>query len=578
VQSLRNDRKKLIFAIFGAIVMIASSAVIIYHYESSHHDSPKGVPVNINVFLTGIHHSASPYSSDKNSGFIYNLSNASVTLLSPDPLWIATGGNFGKKNITYNLSDNKYITDVFNGRSNSKGIISGYVNSTSLLNIALDWRGIIHNKGYKTSVIEEATYSYIRNGTLYGFDYFNNIAYSPFSPIFNSIVSYEFYKGISPLYLSSSISFNLSNPVFEKKIYQNATNANISRENDFREIGGGGGGGNPCTPSVVDKTIKVETWTGMLPLLYSSMNLPSDSLFLFASGFTSGIQNINPILKFNSAQHTQNQNGVFQSTTASYEATLTYPALNAGDLNHVPYNETLEYLSNASFEVVEYKVYYISTQRLNDGTYYCVATPGPTVTTMEVVGTHNPRVRHAFPYLIANNGNASETADYWSTAINMLGMAPDQEYHLGIGKGYARYIKSYISTESNNANSYLEEVENGVGIFTAAIGVAFAINAVTGIIPLADSAEDVVDELSLALAEVGLRTTIVSAFTSISVIVNENISFSLLGLVDEESTNPGSALNVYLYYSSDTVHFYGSTGDEYSYNPYMSVVKAVPVQ
>jgi hypothetical protein len=574
VQSLKNDRKKLIFAIFAAILMIASSAVIIYHYESIHHDSPKGVPVNINVFLTGIHHSASPYALGQNSGFIYNLSNASVTLLSPDPLWIVTGGNFGKKNITYNLSDNKYITDVFNGRSNSKGIISGYVNSTSLLNIALYWRGIIHNKGYKTSVIEEATYSYIRNGTLYGFDYFNNIAYLPFSPIFNSIDSYEFYKGISPLYLSGSIYFNLSHPVFEKKIYQNATTANISRENNFREIGVGGGGGNPCRPSVVGNTIKVETWTGMLPLLYSSMNLPSDSLFIF----TSGITNINPTLKFNSVQHTQNQSGVFQSTTASYEATLPYYSLFAAELNNAPYNQTLEYISNVSFEVMEYKVYYISTQRLSDGTYYCVATPGPTVTTMEVVGAHNPSDRKVFTYFIANKGNASETADYWSTAINMLGMAPDQEYHLASGKGYASYKKSYNATESNNANSYLEEVENGVGIFTADIGVAFAINAVAGIIPLADSVEDVVDELSLALAEVGLMTTIVSAFTSISVIVNENISFSSLTLVDEESTNPGSALNVYLYYSSDTVHFYGNNGDEYSYNPAMSVVKAVPVQ
>ncbi len=325
--------------------------------------------------------------------------NASVTLLSPDPEWITFGGNFGSKNITYNLSDNPCIADVFNGRSNMNGIIDGYVNIT-LQRIAQIWRSIIPGQGYRVSLMEEATYSYIRNNTLYGFDYFNNIEYSPFNPIFNSIESFEFHNGISPLNLSSTLHFNLSHPVFEEKLNGSAT-AEILKEKSFREIGGGGSNGNsnPCTPSVVDKTIKIETFTGKLPLLYSSMNLPSYSEF----GFFSVSVSANPTLKFNSVQHTEGQSGTFQSTTPSYDANIAYGGLFSSDSIKVPYNQTIEYISNVSFEALEYEVYYISTYGYNDGTsYYCVATPGPNVTTMQVIGAHNPQLMNIPPYYISN--------------------------------------------------------------------------------------------------------------------------------------------------------------------------------
>ncbi len=578
VDNLKNDRKKIIFSILSTVIIVVSSALIVYDYESSDHVSPKGLPVHIRVMLSGgqktvSSYLSSPNTSYKDSGFIYNLSNASVTLLSPDSEWITMGGNFGSKNITYNLSDNPYITDVFNGRSNMYGIVDGYVNST-LQRIAQSWRLMMPSPGYRVSLMEEATYSYIRNNTLYGFDYFNNIEYSPFNPIFNSIESFEFYNGISPLILSSTLYFNLSHPVFEKKLNGSAT-AEMLKDRSFREIGGGGNNGNsnPCTPSVVDKTIKIETWTGMLPLLYSSMNLPSYSEF----GFSSASVSANLTLKFNSAQHTESQSGTFQSTTPSYDATIPYSGSFSSDSINLPYNQSIEYISNVSFEALEYEVYYISTYWYNDGTsYYCVATPGPNVTTMEVIGVHNPQVMNINPYYISNNGNESETADYWSTAINTLGIDVSKEYQVGAGHGYTSVDLSYTSDESNNANDYLQQVENGVSIFSAAIGVAFAINALTDIIPLAGSAEDVANEVSLAFAEIGLMASIAAAFTSISVVVNENISFSTLMIWNDVRENNGSLLDVYLYESSDTVHFYGNTGDEYSFNPSVSVVKAIP--
>ena len=574
LENMKRDRNKLIFALFAAIIMIVSSALIIYHYESPDHVSPKGLPVHIGVMLSGIPNSGSPYTSYPDSGFTYNLSNASVTLLSPDPMWIMSGGNFGSKNITYNLSDNPYITDVFNGRSNMYGKINGCVNST-LESIAQSWRGMMPHPGYMVSVMEEATYSYIRNNTLYGFDYFNNIEYSPFDPLFNSIESFEFYNGMSPLNLSSTLYFNLSNPVFEKKINVSAT-SDILKDKSFREIGGGGGNNgnsNPCTPSVVDKTIKVETWTGMLPLLYSSMNLPSYSDFLLSS--TGATMNIT--MEFNSAQHTENQSGTFQSTTASYDATLPYSSETAMEFNAPGENMSINYISNVSFEALEYKVYYISTYWYNDGTsYYCVATPGPTVTTMQVIGANNPQVKVSYVYNVANNGNASETADYWSTAINMLGITASYAYQLGVGDVYSSLDLSYIANESNNANNYLQQVENGVSVFSAAVGVAFAINAITDLIPLAGSAEDIADEVTLAFAEIGLLASIAAALTSISVVVNENISFSTLTIENALRENNGSVLEVYIYQSSDTVHFYGNTGDEYSFNPSSSIVKTIP--
>ncbi|MGP6240144.1 hypothetical protein ACNF40_07010, partial [Cuniculiplasma sp. SKW4] len=91
------------------------------------------------------------------------------------------------------------------------------------------------------------------------------------------------------------------------------------------------------------------------------------------------------------------------------------------------------------------------------------------------------------------------------------------------------------------------------------------------------SAEDLADEVTLAFAEIGLMASIAAAFTSISVVVNENVSFDTLTIENNVRGDNGSILDVYLYESSDNVHFYGNSGDEYSFNPSVSIVKAIPV-
>ncbi|MGP6208026.1 hypothetical protein ACNF42_08380, partial [Cuniculiplasma sp. SKW3] len=124
VKGMNKERKKFIFPILAAAIVIASSFFIIYHYDISDHHATEGLPVQIRVILKDIPHFDSTYTTYPDSGFTYNLSNASLTLLAFDPEWITTGGNFGSKNITYNLSDNPYVVDVFNGRSDSYGMIT----------------------------------------------------------------------------------------------------------------------------------------------------------------------------------------------------------------------------------------------------------------------------------------------------------------------------------------------------------------------------------------------------------------------------------------------------------------------
>ena len=571
-----KEKKKLMFAFFAAIIITASSFIIIYNYETSYANSSKGLLVDINVSLSGIPTDASTYLSNyTESGFNYNLSNASVTLLSANPDWILTGGNLGHKNITYNLSSNPYIQDVFNGRSNSKGIVNGYVNNT-IQQIAKSWRNVIQSGGYNVTVTEEATYSYIRNGTLYGFNYFNNIEYSPFNPMFNSLSSYKFYNGISPLIFKSTLHFNLSKPDFVKKI--NVSNVlNTLKEKNFRQIGGGGGNTgntNPCTPSVVDKNIKINTWTGILPLLYSSMRLPSNSLFSMFSTYASA----NMTLKFNSAQHTQGEYGTFQSTTSSYSATLPYSPPVAVDSNSQTNNMSINYITNVSFEALEFKPYYISTYWYNGGTsYYCVATPGANETNIQIVGAKNPQVKLNHPYNLANNGNASETSNYWSATLNMLGISSVKAYQLNAGDVYSSFNLSYYANESNNANDYLQSAEKGVGVFSAALGVALAINAVTGIIPIASSVEDAMNAVTLTFAEVGLLTTLASDFTSISVVVAEKINLNIFEIGNQPySYTTGSNFQIYVYQSPQTVQFYGNGGNLYSYQPFVSVVNVIP--
>ena len=572
-----KEKKKLMSAFFAAIIITASSFIIIYNYETAYTNSTKGLPVDINVSLSGIPAGASSNPSNyTKSGFSYNLSNASVTLLSSNPNWILTGGNLGHKNITYNLSNNPYIQDVFNGRSNSTGIVKGYVNDT-IQQIAKSWRNVIQSDGYNVSVTEEATYSYIRNGTLYGFNYFNNIEYSPFNPMFNSLSSYKFYNGISPLIFKSTLHFNLSKPDFVEKM--NVSNIlNTLKEKNFGQIGGGGGNTgntNPCTPSVVDKNIKINTWTGILPLLYSSMRLPSNSAFSIFSTYASA----NISFKFNSAQHTQGESGTFQSTTSSYSATLPYSPPVAVDLNSQTNNMSINYITNVSFEALEFKPYYISTYWYNDGTsYYCVATPGANETNIQIIGAKNPQMKINNYYNIANNGNASETSNDWSATLNMLGISQVKAYQLNAGDVYSSLNLSYYANESNNTNGYLQSMGNGVGGYSTALGMALAINALTSIIPITSSVKDVMNAVKLTFAEIGLLPILASGFTPVSFVLAGILNLNIFNIGNQPySQTNGSNFQIYIYQSSQTVHFYGKEGNIYSFQPSLPIVNVIPI-
>ncbi len=150
-------------------------------------------------------------------------------------------------------------------------------------------------------------------------------------------------------------------------------------------------------------------------------------------------------------------------------------------------------------------------------------------------------------------------------------------YQLNAGDVYSRFNLSYYANESNNANDYLQSAEKGVGVFSAALGVALAINAVTGIIPIASSVEDVMNAVTLTFAEVGLLTTLASAFTSISVVVAEKLNLNIFEIGNQPySYAAGSNFQIYIYQSSQTVHFYGNGGNIYSFQPSVPIVNVIP--
>jgi hypothetical protein len=566
----------MIFAVFAAIIIIVSSIFIVYNYPKTSLHTSYGLPVRINVSLSGIPTGGSLYhTNNTKSEFVYNLSNASVALLSVNPFWIQTGGNFGQKNITYNLSLNPYIQEVFIGRSNKSGVIHGYVNN-SILQIANLWRDIIRSKGYGVSVTEEATYSYIRNGTLYGFNYFNNIEYSPYNNAFNIVTPNGNFNGNAPFVFQSTIHFNLSKPVFVKKM--NMTKIlNSSQVRNYSisgETTGNPGNLNKCTTSIMAKTIKVEAWTGILPMLYSSMKLPSNSVFSMVS--PNSIQNIT--LKFNSAQFTQGESGTFQSTNSSYYSAIHYFTPSSIDTTTPGNNASIYYVTNISFIALEFTPYYILTYPYNnESNYYCISNPGLNVTNIQIVGSRNQQVKTNDPYNLANNGNLTETYNYWSAAINMLGISTVRGFRLNNSYLAPTLNLSNYSNESKGANDYLQFAENGSGVDSTALGFALAINTITKIMPYAANAEDVMNNVTLAFAEIGLAASMASAFTPISV-MSQNLNSNLYIIHNDPNFNSsGSILEMYIYQSSQPVHLYGNNGNLYSFQPFLPIVNVIPL-
>ena len=579
-------RKKTTFAIIAALIMVGSVGLYVVYIHSS--ELQKGVPVDLSVKFTGAPPGVSPFAMvSKNASKYYNNENVFFSLLSVIPMNLNTTPEGKFVNMSgMNMSNNPYDVSILNGRLSSNGQFSGILGN-NFYNIARQWRASGISNSSDVSVMLQAGYSFVINGTIYEYRYYNNIQYSPFNGVFNDMQTYVTNPNAPSISLQSHIFFNLSHPSYVGPF--KISDLHGLHQAKIHTGGILGPPGSVCDPhcipdcgTTIAQPLSGKSWTGPLPLAISTQQLPSDSTIDTSFADMSSASG----MSFNTAEACQVDSAssqVMDSTTGSFsEGKITSVSGDLGSSYTVQNNMSMVYLPSVTFTAYEYHDVYPQLVFIG-GKYYCGSTFGAPYTVLSITSMSNDLAKEESLYHQASyngpNSNQTTAAD-WSAVLNSLGMVKVDSGTIDAGDTlsdfqYNNYVKEY-----NNAKSEMAQVNNAMGTFTAALGVALAINAATGIIPGGADAEDVVSGITLASSEVGLSSAIISDMSSISIYTSSQVHFSEFTVNNELRIGGGSNVTYSIYQSAGSTPIFftdSSNYNTYSFNVPMDYFSYVPV-
>ncbi|MCL4320189.1 MAG: hypothetical protein M1427_02955 [Candidatus Thermoplasmatota archaeon] len=579
-------RKKTTFAIIAALIMVGSVGLYVVYIHSS--ELQKGVPVDLSVKFTGAPPGVSPFAMvSKNASKYYNNENVFFSLLSVIPMNLNTTPEGKFVNMSgMNMSNNPYDVTILGGRLSSNGQFSGMLGN-NFYNIARQWRASGISNSSDVSVMLQAGYSFVINGTIYEYRYYNNIQYSPFNGVFNDMQTYVTNPNAPSISLQSHIFFNLSHPSYVGPF--KISDLHGLHQAKIHTGGILGPPGSVCDPhcipdcgTTIAQPLSGKSWTGPLPLAISTQQLPSDSTIDTSFADMSSASG----MSFNTAEACQVDSAssqVMDSTTGSFsEGKITSVSGDLGSSYTVQNNMSMVYLPSVTFTAYEYHDVYPQLVFIG-GKYYCGSTFGAPYTVLSITSMSNDLAKEESLYHQASyngpNSNQTTAAD-WSAVLNSLGMVKVDSGTIDAGDTlsdfqYNNYVKEY-----NNAKSEMAQVNNAMGTFTAALGVALAINAATGIIPGGADAEDVVSGITLASSEVGLSSAIISDMSSISIYTSSQVHFSEFTVNNELRIGGGSNVTYSIYQSAGSTPIFftdSSNYNTYSFNVPMDYFSYVPV-
>ena len=579
-------RKKTTFAIIAALIMVGSVGLYVVYIHSS--ELQKGVPVDLSVKFTGAPPGVSPFAMvSKNASKYYNNENVFFSLLSVIPMNLNTTPEGKFVNMSgMNMSNNPYDVTILGGRLSSNGQFSGILGN-NFYNIARQWRASGISNSSDVSVMLQAGYSFVINGTIYEYRYYNNIQYSPFNGVFNDMQTYVTNPNAPSISLQSHIFFNLSHPSYVGPF--KISDLHGLHQAKIHTGGILGPPGSVCDPhcipdcgTTIAQPLSGKSWTGPLPLAISTQQLPSDSTIDTSFADMSSASG----MSFNTAEACQVDSAssqVMDSTTGSFsEGKITSVSGDLGSSYTVQNNMSMVYLPSVTFTAYEYHDVYPQLVFIG-GKYYCGSTFGAPYTVLSITSMSNDLAKEESLYHQASyngpNSNQTTAAD-WSAVLNSLGMVKVDSGTIDAGDTlsdfqYNNYVKEY-----NNAKSEMAQVNNAMGTFTAALGVALAINAATGIIPGGADAEDVVSGITLASSEVGLSSAIISDMSSISIYTSSQVHFSEFTVNNELRIGGGSNVTYSIYQSAGSTPIFftdSSNYNTYSFNVPMDYFSYVPV-
>lgn len=534
------ERRYVIAITIAAIVVLSSFGVFFISQNLSEKRNRDGeVHLVLNAhFLNG----------DPSGNFPSQISVV-INSIVPDVL--------DESHVYYNASSmnsqSNPVNDIIYQGSANGSQINAYLPSAQLENISSEWKALFPNQSMTVSLEMNAYFRVIRNDSLFIYQYYNNIPYVPGSvPILSNLNAY----------------FNLTNPIAVFALNQSASANNTfpSSPRTFGQIGPG-----PCPPGDISTSIlATNESTGPFPLMAADLNLPSNSDFNF--GFVNTHATVN--LEFNSNEGTKtseslNYTGTTMSANASWGGSA-YATI-GGIANTLPFGEknvSAILLPNVTTEATYFETTYYEPYDSDE----CEVVGHTYSTSVEVVSVKN------------NNFNTSSSYTYnmfdrhsamWWAVYDAFGLEQANTVDLASGDNnvnvsYTQYSSGYTSASSAEA-----QTQKAVSVFAAGVGMAFAVNAAFDVIPLAGSAEDAANEVSLTLATYGLGDAIMSAFSSISYSTSTNLQFNYVLLGNQAYNTTGSSLSVSIYESSGGISA-DISGTNYNFNSPVTYLVANP--
>ncbi len=535
VKDLMGNKKAL--AIILSVVIVASSLTTFFYINSMEKERTPNVYLPVKFmgsngtalspsFVTANGH---PYMNG------YNLSNFSVQIFSEGPSTIFSNQGHSSYSVGINNStNNPYYIEMFTGSPNSQGVITGQLNS-AFGTILKDYRSLYSQHGgislnVQVSMEVDASYQYMKNGSLYIYHYFNEM---PFS-------SYNVHlTGFSPYTFHQTILMNMNQQ--PTTMHVNKANTTLTPE---RQIGGG----NPpiCKNQYVTK---VSTYYGTMPYYIGVVNHTTIPINNELSMTFSTHYFMNPTVGVSSMQsYDKSAAGIILSSNPSWSGTEQTSGINllGVGVNSVkgiiPPDQNIAVIGYRHFEMqdIYQTVYHYSV----NGSYYTY--DGKTTTT-------------TLKLLNANNGN-------FDLVANSMGMIYRSNYSLdpiintiigNIVQSIGIVVPSIHSIDNINftqaSQSYMNSVTNRSfnvngfnvkGIALADIGIGIAVIGILAALKT-EGANLTISNADAIIAGMGLSWAQIPALTTTTYYGTAQSSSDF---VDFSLSNPQSVnVTTYMY-------------------------------
>lgn len=482
----------VIASIFVAIVLVLAGFYYVSTWKPSI-NARRGVSGPQLVVKSLFYPGSTAFSQSLAANSFSSLSsNVSVSVFSVVPDSLLTSSQYNGRTVnlsSYSVTNNPFDIELFSGISGSNGTLYGYLNS-SFYGIETQWRGLLSNVHDQVSLSIHASLTRMLNNSIYVYNYYNNIQYSPF---------------VNNTVFHASVFFNLSNPS-----YVIGTNTSAAADRSV----------NPYTVAVPQSTvypcngpaptsydlINETTVTGPLPISIANMTTGNSTSYAdMAASYTASTME----LSFNSASTDINDSSAAMSTTPSFNGTnnqfTTTQASIAAFPNTTTYPNTsfvMIYVPNATYRItniLEVNVVYIPSQ------HECYNVYGPIYSDGKI--TNIPSIEFLAEPVPSAIGAIFHRA---------LGTKLITNESVAVGHSAQLTNMESMATGWSNAQDAFNKALAVASAFSAALGTGLAIADALDFIPDVGPAAGVAETLNALATAVGDITTVLSLMNSIS--------------------------------------------------------------